>query len=76
MGLLCPFDNSTGVGTSSSHPHPASTELEEGLLKIFENIGLSIPTPVENLARASYSLNPFLHFTDRSSVHAFIVKVP
>jgi len=45
-GLRCPFDNSTSVGTSSSHPHPTSTELEEGLQKIFERIGVTIPTPV------------------------------
>ncbi|KAI0273041.1 hypothetical protein BGY98DRAFT_999644 [Russula aff. rugulosa BPL654] len=48
MGLLCPFDNSPSVGTSSSNLAP--TELEEGLLKIFERIGVSIPTPVENYA--------------------------
>jgi hypothetical protein len=74
MRLLCPFDNSTSVGTSSSHS--ASTELEEGLRKIFENIGLSIPNPVENLASASHSLDPFCMFTGRSSIHSPIVKVP
>jgi hypothetical protein len=74
MGLLCPFDNSTSVGASSSRL--ASTELEEGLLKIFESMRLSIPTPVENLASASYSLDPFCMFTGRSSVHPRIVKVP
>ncbi|KAN0125884.1 hypothetical protein V8E52_001091 [Russula decolorans] len=59
MGLLCPFDNSTSVGTSSSRP--ASTELEEELLKIFESIGLSTPTPVENLASASHLIGSLLH---------------
>ena len=75
MGLLCPIDDSTGV-TSSSDPHPAPTEIEEGLLKIFESIGLPIPTPVKNLASASYSLDPFCMFTGRSSIHPPFVKVP
>jgi len=74
MGLLCPFDNPTSVGTSSSRP--GTTELEEGLLKIFESLGISIPTPVENVASASRSLDPFCMFTDRSSIHSPTVKVP
>jgi hypothetical protein len=71
--LTCSFDNSTTTGPSSSHP--ASTELEEGLLKIFESIGLSVPTPVENLAGASSSSNPLYIFISRGSIHSFIVKV-
>lgn len=75
MGLLCPFDNSPSVGTSSSNLAP--TELEEGLLKIFERIGVSIPTPVENYASASHSLDPFCMFSlGKSSIHPHIVKVP
>ncbi len=57
MEILCPFDNPTGVGPSSSPRVPA--ELEEALLKIFESIGVSLPTPVENFAGASNSFDPF-----------------
>jgi hypothetical protein len=73
MELICSFDNSTTTGPSSSHP--ASAELEEALLKFFESIGLSIPTPVENIAGASNSLDPLYIFTSRSSIHSHIVKV-
>lgn len=79
MGLLCPFDNynTSDIGTSSSHMAPAErTELEEGLLKIFEKIGVSIPTPVENHAGAFYSLDPFCMFTGRISIYPRVVKVP
>lgn len=65
MGLLCPFDDSTSVGTSSSHP----TELEEGLLKIFQSIGLSVPTPVENLSTYTPLLSKYLEVL-RSTVES------
>jgi hypothetical protein len=71
--LVYSSDNSTTTGPSN--PHPASAELEEALLKIFESIGLSIPTPVENLAGASNSLNPLYIFTSTGSTRSFIVKV-
>jgi len=48
MQILCPFDNPTSVGSSSFRGAPA--ELEDALLKMFESLGVSIPTPVENIA--------------------------
>jgi hypothetical protein len=71
--LVCPSDNSITV--RPSHLPPAYAELQETLLKIFECIGLSIPTPVKNPACASTSLDRFYIFTSRSSVHPRIVKV-
>ncbi|KAI0292029.1 hypothetical protein BC826DRAFT_461051 [Russula brevipes] len=47
-----PPDNSTTNRTSNSRPSPA---FEAALLAIFESVGLSIPTPVEDLACASNS---------------------
>jgi len=73
MELLCPFDNSTSVGSSRSQP--ASTELEEAVLKVFEGIGFSMPSPVENLAGASNSLDAFCTFTARCRVRPRIVNV-
>lgn len=54
MMIISPSKNSTTIGPSSSHP--ATGELEAALRKMFESIGLSIPTPVENLAGESNSL--------------------
>lgn len=47
-----PPDDSTTNGASSSRPSP---EFEAALVAIFENVGLSIPTPVEDLACTSDS---------------------
>jgi hypothetical protein len=71
MELICSFDNSTTTGPSSSHP--ASAELEEALLKFFESIGLSIPTPVENIAAYIPTLSKYhevLHKAVRSEAAA------
>lgn len=63
MELLCPSDNLTSVGTSSSDLAP--TALEEGLQKIFERIGVS----VENQTSASHSLDPFCMFSRAGAVY-------
>lgn len=67
MKLPCPPDNSTSVGTSSSHLAPSG--LEQGLREIFERVGLSIPTPVENNASASYSLDSLIVFSRAGVVY-------
>jgi len=54
----CSFDDSTTARASSSRQ--ASAELETGLRAIFESIGLSIPTPVENLAAYIPALSVYI----------------
>lgn len=48
-----PLNDTTTAGPSGSHAHRASTELEAGLRAIFQNFGLSIPNPVDDLSRTS-----------------------
>lgn len=48
-----PLNDTTTAGPSGSHPHRASTELEARLRAIFENIGLSIANPVEDISGTS-----------------------
>ncbi len=61
----CSFDDSTTARASSSRQ--ASAELETGLRAIFESIGLSIPTPVENLAGTS-SPTEFISICSRAGI--------
>ena len=49
-----PLNDTTTAGPSGSHR--ASAELEAGLRAIFQNFGLSIPNPVEDLSRTSNSI--------------------
>ncbi|KAF8483534.1 hypothetical protein DFH94DRAFT_722534 [Russula ochroleuca] len=63
--LVCPSDNSITV--RPSHLPPAYAELQETLLKIFECIGLSIPTPVKNPASYIPALSKYIEML-RSTV--------
>jgi len=45
-----PLNDTITAGPSGSHAHRASTELEAELRALFQNFGLSIPNPVEDLS--------------------------
>jgi len=45
-----PLNDTTNAGPSGSRPHRVSTKLEVGLQALFENIGLSIPNPAEDVS--------------------------
>lgn len=59
------FDDSTTARASSSRQ--ASAELETGLRAVFENIGVSVPTPVENIA-GTPSSTEFISVYSRAGV--------
>ena len=51
-----PLNATTTAGPSGSHPHRVSTDLEVGLQALFENLGLSIPNPAEDVSGTSNSI--------------------
>lgn len=60
-----PLNDTATASPSGSHPHRASTELEAEVRAIFEDIGLSIPNPVEDLWGTSNSIR-FISTCSRS----------